>query len=97
MVRGLCHYHGCGTAIPDVRLVCDVMRFKVPETIQPEFTWHQIAPDFCRYGYTIVGDENLHSFWLIQFSKHIEFFGAISASDKRVGESCAIGRDDSSK
>lgn len=81
IVRGLCHYHELGSAISDIRVFCDVMRFKVPEAFQPEFRWHEIAPDFCRYGYAIIRDDTLHSFWLLQFSKHIEFFGTISTSE----------------
>ncbi len=81
IVRGLCYFHGLDSAIGDARVLCDVMRFRVPKAFQPDFTWNEIAPDFCRYGYTIVGDDNLHSFWLIRFSKHIEFFGAIAARE----------------
>lgn len=81
IVRGLCHQHRCGSAIADVRVLCNVMQYTVPEAFQREFTWHEIAPDFCRYGYAVIGDDRLHSFWLIRFSKQIEFFGAIAASD----------------
>lgn len=81
IVRGLCHHHDLGTAIADSRVTCDVMRFIVPEAFRPEFTWNEIAPDFCRYGYAILEDGNMHSFWLIRFSKHIEFFGTIAASE----------------
>jgi len=80
IVRGLCHFHELDSPVTDNRVLCDVMEFEVPEAFQPEFAWHEISLDFCRYGYTIVRSGTLHSFWLIQFSKHIEFFGAISAS-----------------
>jgi len=84
IIRGLCHFHGFGTAIADSRVRCDVMLWSVPEAFQPEFTWHEIAPGFFRYGYARVGDDCLHSFWLIRFSQHIEFFGAIEATESRA-------------
>jgi len=81
IIRGLCHYHEFSSAIVDDRILCDVMRYFVPEAFQPEINWHEIAPEFYQYGYSILDDEHLHTFWLIQFSKHIEFFGVIAASD----------------
>lgn len=80
IIRGLCHHHGLGTAIADNRVACDVPRLPFSEVLQSEFTWHEIARDFYRYGYANPGDDNFHSFWLIRFSKHIEFSGAIAAS-----------------
>ncbi|MCJ7600806.1 MAG: hypothetical protein MUO63_04785 [Desulfobulbaceae bacterium] len=81
IVRGLCHHHGFGSTISDARVLCDVMLYLVPEAFQSEFTWHEIAPEFCRYGYKMICDESLHSFWLLRFSRHIEFFGTISMSE----------------
>jgi hypothetical protein len=80
IVRGLCHFHELGTAIADDRVRCDVMRFIVPEEFRSQFTWQEIAPDFCRYAYAIVDDSDLDSFWLIRFSNHIEFVGIVEAS-----------------
>lgn len=78
IVRGLSHFHEFGSPIADTRVRCGVMLWTIPDAFRSSFTWHEIAPGFCRYAYSIVGDENLHSFWLIRFSKHIEFFGAIA-------------------
>jgi len=80
IVRGLCHYHEFDSAVEDRRVICDVMKFQVPEAFEPDFTWHEISPNFFRYGYSIVEDDPLQSFWLLQFAQHIEFFGAVSAN-----------------
>jgi hypothetical protein len=88
IVRGLCHHHGLGSAIADSRVWCDVMQFSVPEAFRSEITWHELSPGFCTYGYTVLGDERFHSFWLIRFSNHAKSFcGAIAAGEAgRLGE-----------
>lgn len=73
--RGLSHEHGLGTAIPDSLVVCGVMRWLVPPSFEPEFTWHTVAPDFIAYGYARI--DPAHTFWLLRFSKHILFFGSV--------------------
>ena len=37
IVRGLVHYHSLGTAIADDRVICDVMRFQIPDAFKHEF------------------------------------------------------------
>jgi hypothetical protein len=53
------------------------MRWQVPQALEEEFTWHTIAPNFFRYAYGSLQDDSLHSFWLLQFSKNLLFFGII--------------------
>lgn len=84
IVRGLCHFHELDSAIADERVRCDGTRSMFPESFHADFTWYVISTDFCRYGYSIVGDETLHSCWSIRFSRHIEFFGAIAAGPHSV-------------
>lgn len=78
VVRGLAAEHGLGSPISDESVVCDVMRWEVPPAFAAEFTWHTIAPDFFRYGYVALPDDSLHSFWLLQFSRSLLFFGAVT-------------------
>lgn len=79
IVRGLAHAHGLGTSIPDTRVKCDVMRWLVPPTFENEMAWHTIAPAFIEYGYKTVNDQEIHSFWLIRFSKQLLFFGRVGS------------------
>lgn len=80
IVRGLVHEHKLGTAIADDKVICDVMRFSVPDAFKHEFTWHEISSDFFRYGYATIQDQGIHSFWLLKFSRHIVFFCCVSES-----------------
>ena len=77
IVRGLAAKHGIGHAVPDKAVTCSDMRWPIPPAFEAEFKWHTIAPDFFRYAYVSGLEEPLHSFWLLQFSRHLLFFGAI--------------------
>ena len=81
IVRGLCHVNKLGSPVADNRVSCDVMKYDVPEAFKPDFTWSEIAPGFFRYGYVFLDRDNLHSFWLFRFSKHIKFFGYVSGNE----------------
>jgi hypothetical protein len=70
------------SAISDDRVYCSVMKYAVPPEFQGSFTWNEIYLDFCRYGFVKVNEQNIASFWLIKFSKQIEFFGAVSKPHK---------------
>ena len=77
IVRGLAAKHGIAHAVPDNAVTCSYMRWPIPPAFEAEFRWHTIAPDFFRYAYVSGLEEQLHSFWLLQFSRHLLFFGAI--------------------
>ena len=81
IVRGLCYVHELGSPVADNRVRCDMMKYVVPEEFKPDFTWSEIAPGFFRYGYVFLNRDNLHSFWLLRFSKHLEFFGYVSGNE----------------
>ena len=78
IVRGLSNIHHLGTPITDRRVICDAMRWSIPPTFEDNLTWHVIADDFFRYTYSYFNDEPMHSFWLLQFSKNLLFFGTVS-------------------
>lgn len=77
IVRGLAASHQVGYAIPDHAVTCDAMLWEVPPAFEPDFRWHVVAPEFFRYAYATDLDETLHSFWLLRFSRHLLFFGAV--------------------
>lgn len=77
IVRGLAHEHCLGTRIADSHVDCDVMKWIMPPAFEEEMTWHTIAPKFISYGYMKLDDEFAHSFWIVRFSEHIEFYGRI--------------------
>lgn len=81
IVRGLCHVKELGSPVADKRVLCDVMKCEVPEGFKPDFKWSVIAPGFFRYGYVFLDSDDLHSFWLLRFYNHIEFFGYVSGNE----------------
>ena len=78
IVRGLAHYHELGTAIADSRVTCGTMLWEVPPAFEKDFTWHKIDTDFIAYAYAKLDEPELHSFWLLRFSRHILFFGYVT-------------------
>lgn len=44
---------------------------------QSHLTWNMIAEKFFRYAYAKIEGEGIHSFWLLQFSDGLTFFGVI--------------------
>lgn len=77
IVRGLAAKHRIGHAIPDESVTCGAMIWEVPPAFASTFLWHVIAPDFFAYAYAANLEDSLHSFWLLQFSRHLLFFGAV--------------------
>jgi hypothetical protein len=77
IVRGLCHHHRLDTPINDSRVYCDYMPYKIPIDVCFEMTWHELYPNFFSYGF-FYAKANYHSWWILRFSKHIEFFGFVS-------------------
>ncbi len=51
IVRGLCHYHGLGTAIDDGRVFAYIQRFSIPEEFRDHFVEVNLCEDFCTYYY----------------------------------------------
>ncbi len=77
IVRGLIDEHKLGTSISDERVYCDVMLWQIPPAFEADLKWHVIADGFFRYAYSMPDDASMHSFWLLQFSKNLLFFGAV--------------------
>jgi len=82
IVRGLCYIHDLGSPVADKRVITGTMIWKLPDEFEQEITWTVVAPDFFRYGYSLINKAGVHSFWLMKFSKHIELFGVVSSDEK---------------
>ena len=84
IIRGLCYSNEVDAAIADDRVWCDVLRWRVPEALEPDFKWHEVATSFFSYSYAIIDDEKFHSLWRLRFSKRIEFIGIIMQAGQAV-------------
>ena len=82
MVRGLAAKHELACAVPDSAVTCDAMLWGIPPAFETELSWHVIAPDFFSYAFVSDLEEPLHSFWLLRFSQHLLFFGAIERHER---------------
>ena len=89
IIRGLCYSHDVDAAIADARVWCDVLRHRVPEALESDFKWHEVATTFVSYSYIIIDDEKLHSLWRLRFSEGIEFIGIIV----QVGQAVPASED----
>ncbi|TNJ36549.1 hypothetical protein FGF66_11795 [Chlorobaculum thiosulfatiphilum] len=84
IVRGLAAVHKVGYAIPDAAVTCGVMRWEVPPAFESVLQWHIVAPDFFSYAYTKELDGKLNSFWQLQLSKQLHFFGVVERLDTNL-------------
>ena len=83
IVRGLCHKHQLETAVGDARVYCDVMRWQIPPAFEAMLTWNTISENLFKYAYALINEEQINSFWLLHFSKHVMFFGVVEGKVKR--------------
>lgn len=77
IVRGLSHHHNLGSPIQDHLVEVGPMPYELPPAFEEEMTWHQLAPDFFKYGFCQIDDDDIRSFWVMFFSNHIRLFGVI--------------------
>ncbi len=82
-IRGLCHYHGLGTAIADCQVFAHVMRYAIPPAFWERFVPVNLGDDFCRYWYYDLRaeDPDHHSSWVIEFFGRTKFFAIVSANE----------------
>jgi len=74
IIRGLCHEHELGTAIPESAVECDtLLDNKVLDHLEAEIIWKVIADSFIRYGYIKGGDEETSSTWIVEIGSQMKF------------------------
>jgi hypothetical protein len=78
VIRGLCHYHGLATAVPDDAVFADVLAYEVPQAIAEELSLHHREMDIFNYRYSLIEDDLLHSGWLLTFFESRVFIGSVS-------------------
>jgi hypothetical protein len=79
-VRGLCHHHGLGTAIPETRVIADVSRFSMPETWLAEMNLGIVDPDVLDYRYAAIEQDGIHSFWLLTYYGRTPFVAIVEVA-----------------
>lgn len=78
VIRGLCHFHGIMSPVPDRRVWADVLRYQVPQQFMEEFEYHHREQDIFEYGYSVLDEPPIHSAWLLSFFEKRPFIGLVS-------------------
>lgn len=83
IVRGLCDYHGIGTAVRERRVWADVLRFPIPPHIRNGLTMFDLGKEFLEYTYEPTNDAelNIHSAWYLKFYEQRAFVAIVSHSE----------------
>jgi hypothetical protein len=78
IVRGLCHFHGVGTAVEEHRVWVDVLKHKVPDEFLKDMPLLHCEPDVFQYRYQVLNDGGIHSWWLLTFFERTTFIGTVA-------------------
>jgi len=76
IVRGLSHFHGVETAVPESRVTADIMRFLLPEGMESHFQHRE--PDIVEYLYGTWEDGEYASTWLLKFFERCMFIAWVA-------------------
>jgi hypothetical protein len=77
-VRGLSHFHGAESAVPEQRVWVDVLKCRIPNELVVEITFHHREPDVCEYWYETYDEGELSSVWLLKFFGQRMFIASVS-------------------
>ncbi len=86
IVRGLSHFHGLATAVPEERVWVDVMKYSIPDEFLAESQFHHRDPDVCEYWYEACDEAELSSIWLLKFFERRVFIGSVSRTAEGKAE-----------
>ena len=83
VIRGLSHYHGIMTAVPESLVWVNILKFQIQENFLDEMVWSHREEDIVSYGYQILNDyeHDIYSAWIITFLGRIPFVGTVSFSE----------------
>ena len=77
-VRGLLHHHKLLTAVPEVDVWVDVLRFRFPPAFEEEFvTPPATDPQVFSYRYWLSRESDLHSAWTLRFFESCTFLAVV--------------------
>jgi hypothetical protein len=78
IIRGLCHYHGVATAVPEAHVWADVLKYAIPDELLASVTFMHREPDIIQYWYEAYDDGgDLCSVWYLRFFERTPFVGAV--------------------
>ena len=81
VVRGLCHHHNVLSAVPELRVWADVMKYRMPDKFLTQMIYAHREPDIAEYRYSVIEEVGIQSAWLITFFGMITFIGIVASSE----------------
>jgi hypothetical protein len=79
IVRGLCHHHGVGTAIPDAKVWADILDPPPPPELLKGVELHHAERDIVEYWYDDDGEHPVvHSTWFLRFFERRNFLALVN-------------------
>ena len=93
-VIGLTHEHGLGSALPDIRVWADVLRYALPTDMEADLEFRGSEPDVVEYAFLEKPFEEIDALWLIRFFRRASFIASVSSADSHPArkESSGSGR-----
>jgi len=82
VIRGLSHYHGLETAVPDSRVWADVLRYQVPQELIASLEHHSRENDIAEYAFERTSSTDVSSAWIVTFFEKITFVGMVLPAPK---------------
>ncbi|MGH2361790.1 MAG: hypothetical protein ACRDGM_14770 [bacterium] len=78
IVRGLWHHHGIMSPVHDQQVRADVLKYGVPAELLAEMSYHHLEKDIFEYRYTVLGESEIHSAWLLTFFERRTFIATVA-------------------
>jgi hypothetical protein len=80
VIRGLAHYHGVATAVPENRVNVETLTVDMPGAVLDTMNYEHRDADIIDYWYQTFDGEPFQSVWLLRFFEKRIFVGRISTS-----------------
>jgi hypothetical protein len=90
IVRGLCHHHGVGTAIPDEQVRGDVLTMPIPDELMNEIQLRHVEPDVVEYWFDATPTGLVRSTWFLRFFERRAFTAVVWGPDVPQAELAAL-------
>jgi len=81
IVRGLCHYHGVLSPVPEKKIWADVLKYHIQDEFIAEMMYQHREQDVAEYRYQVICEYGIQSAWLITFYQRVTLIGLVSLSE----------------
>jgi hypothetical protein len=86
-VIGLTYTHGLSSALPDIRVWADVLRYALPTDMEAELRFRGSEPEVVEYAFLEKPFEGIDVVWLIKFFRRATFIASVSSAESHPDRS----------